>query len=149
MNSSELRIGNMILRHTGEVEKVVGLTEIDNKILIKADPKFYMSKYITIPARSVQGVAITHEWMDRLGFTLMRYNDHWKHYQQINGFNISQWISEEAIAGFEKKGSLYWGESYLEINYVHELQNLYFIVCKKELKPRSDQRTLEGLDLPI
>jgi len=60
-------------------------------------------------------------------------NEFWSFWVLPNGWYISKALHNQPEAGV-KFGLFYWGEEYVEIKYLHELQNLYFALTKKELE---------------
>jgi len=116
--TNELRVGNYYL-HDGKITKV---TESDLAIIFEL--KTY-SDFKPIP--------LTPEILEKCGFKLVSKHSFWN-FQNKNGFYVSMWMEDEPMAGFEKKGCCYTGESYTEISTVHWLQNYYFFNYRKELE---------------
>lgn len=78
-------------------------------------------------------IPLSEEWLLRLGFSIHSKHSFWN-YILPNKWAISMWMEEEPTAGFEEKGVCYWGETYVTVRYVHQLQNIYFSVTGLELE---------------
>lgn len=70
------------------------------------------------------GVPITEEWLLRFGFI-----------KKNNTPSIELYIKEDFIVRFDPqdKFQFYINGKYINIDYVHQLQNLYFALTNKEL----------------
>jgi hypothetical protein len=83
----------------------------------------------TIENTALQYIPITHEWILKLGFKETKGKDENKIYiHRVHG---------KYVDVFENKGKFfsgYNGYAYaLKIDYVHQLQNLFFVITGKEL----------------
>ena len=112
-----LQIGNYVLNRHGELSVVTGYTF--SEFLY---PK--MSGYYGIEA-----IPLTREFLLRLGFSHSNNNNY---YKSENGFGLFWNDTPDDVAMFEK--GVYWGDHYLHIKYVHQLQNLYFSITGDQLQ---------------
>jgi hypothetical protein len=117
MKPSELRIGNYIL---GEVEdwKVGRVTAINimgnDDVSLDIDAESYL---IT----DIQPIPLTEEWLLKFGFT---------HENTIGGW--SKW-SNKKMKLLDMKFYFESSEYFIRVEYVHQLQNLYFALTGEEL----------------
>jgi hypothetical protein len=105
MKANEIRLGNNVYDTLGKVK------QIDLEAIT------YISKE---PLNQVQPIALTDKWLLKFGFE--KYFVNW---YRVNNFYIRK-IGDEFEAEI--------GEClYKTIDYVHQLQNLYFAVTNEEL----------------
>lgn len=134
MKAEELRVGNYV------IDLFAKSTGFDNYIIIVSD----LSDRQEIGARNVTGgnasiiremiggLPLTEEWLTKAGFKPWgKYDYLWK-----KGRNHAcTIIQEEEFKGgkewFELRGVKNW---HVIIEYVHQLQNLYFALTGEELK---------------
>ena len=115
MKIQNYRIGNL-LDYNGEVVKIttLGIDCNNNETIIATNKSFlwHVSKL-----DGIKPIQLTKEW-------LLKFN--W------NGYNPLHFNSNFKI---DKQGRLYCNGDYkgVNINYVHQLQNLYFDLSGKEL----------------
>lgn len=116
MEVNELRIGNLVEIDRG-IGTVVGIMESSfedhnigagHPISVKVDGCYYDCE-----TSEVQGVLITSDYLHSMGFIEETTND-WARYRK------GKFCLDE--------------EDGASINYVHELQNLYYALYKEELK---------------
>ena len=119
MNAKELRVGNLIYNDFGEIQPVYGVDE--KSILTKVEENGWS---ICFKPKTIQ---LTEEWLLKFGFFIIeingkfeatlpnfRYNIYWNKY--TDGFLFCD--GETVLINF---------------NYVHELQNLVFVLGQREL----------------
>jgi hypothetical protein len=118
MTASELRIGNLVM--DGKDIEQVNARMIDMLVKIEAD-------FDPIP--------LTEEWLVKLGFKQCGYEMlSWKHETLLPSFDLDgiNW------ADFDEPDYQFLtykvGDEILRIDYVHQLQNLYFALTREELK---------------
>ncbi len=113
MNASELRIGNYY-NQFGNTEKVSWSTL---KTLEESTTEQLWCKPIPL----------TEEWLLKFGF-------------EKKGVNRTRWIFWKIDLVEDEKGIYSFDESriYIDINYVHQLQNLYFALTGEELTFKSE-----------
>ena len=113
MKASELRLGNFLQSDTNII-KIVGV--------VKKDIYYYHNKknLYVLELNNFKPLPLTEEWLLKFGFEKYDTNKY-----SINHFYIRK-VGDE----FETQ----IGEClYKTIDYVHQLQNLYFALTKKEL----------------
>ena len=123
MKANELRIGNLVKWY--DVSKVLELHSEKNKfdnVYIECEESFEWTEY-----NKLEPIPLTEEWLLKFGFLIIeingkfeatlpnfRYNIYWNKY--TDGFLFCD------------------GETVLiKFNYVHELQNLVFVLGQREL----------------
>ena len=127
MKSTELRIGNwvkyphLIENVLHEFDSISGIFE-NNSVSIKSRP------YTAFTLDSVNPILLTEEWLMKFGFyETSRYGKYLE-------FNINQ---EQAlrlpICKHSEKDFWYVLRGSVKIQYVHQLQNLYFALTGEEL----------------
>jgi len=84
-------------------------------------------------AKDLTPIPLTEEILGKCGFVLKSKYSYWN-FSNEKGFGLSMWMRDDASAGFEKKGVCYWGEQFIPMTYLHQLQNLYYCLCQKELE---------------
>jgi hypothetical protein len=130
VDRQELRIGNFVGTPFGNVCKVLEIYE--NKFLVgyesgKKDVAEYSSR-MYVP------ILITPEVFKKFGFKKHKNsNKHWIFWWLKNGWHIAQWIGDDSPGGFERKGLCYWGDGFIPVEHLHQLQNIYFALTQKEL----------------
>jgi hypothetical protein len=118
VNATELRIGNYgkLWNFWGKRwSKEMQINGKDISILEK-DPT------------SFEPIVITKEWLLKFGFK--EYNS--QYYRDDFEYRLTPHFDTVNVAMFKTKDD--WNNTLIaKIKYVHELQNLYFSLCKKEL----------------
>jgi len=134
MNSTELRIGNLV-EYCDEVVTVTGVTE-ENPFVNTITPDYLDYDEIT-------PIPLTEEWLLKFGFVL---NDSTKDFHFLE---MRYWVKNSVMLFFNVRcegtsfltghGSMRNGEYFVStFNWgtksVHQLQNLYFALTNEELK---------------
>ncbi|MDV3774033.1 hypothetical protein CMU14_13200 [Elizabethkingia anophelis] len=128
MNAKELRIGNL-LESNG---RICVVTNIDSTIDFKLssegvffcefleEPKYYLGRS---DIENYEPILLTDEWLIKFGFT----NDE----DYFNIGNIHYNLKTKKIyIGNDHVSS---GHDDTELSYIHQLQNIYFAIKRKEL----------------
>lgn len=112
---NELRIGNIVMahRHIGAITEI-GEVMKGNSIIDGEEWSFSLSMNYINP------VPLTEKWLKRFGAVYKEKHDHF----DLNGYTILCMKNECII--------LNCGND-LSIEYVHQLQNLYFVLTGEEL----------------
>jgi hypothetical protein len=116
MKTNELRIGNYLNGKQGHV--IVSEIRTNNSVKIHDNTSRFYVGICLIP------IKITTEWLLKLGF---EYNDNIGLYQN-GGFDVD--IEDDVYCHFYMND---YGDWYKYIEYVHQLQNLYFALTGEEL----------------
>lgn len=125
MNQKDLRLSNLVKDHLGRTLQVTGLKD-DNVYLALSN-----GENIRYNIKTIQPISITEEWLLKFGFT---YNG-WDY--DLNGFTFH-------AQGKDDDGSFYNTEFYIlrkeiktlisfRVQYIHQLQNIYFALTEREL----------------
>jgi hypothetical protein len=123
MKASELRIGNLV-EYKNQYINVSGIGPFG----IQSEGKKYLiiAKFST---PDIQPILLTEEWLLKFGFEINR--------QTKEENNIWRCYSEEGFFEVEQIGSSFFLDDNhcygTKINYVHQLQNLYFALTGEEL----------------
>jgi hypothetical protein len=117
-----LRVGNIIKSKDGNLP-YWAITEEDMITILQAEDR---SIY--------EPISITEEWLLKLGFEQCGYEMlSWKHETLLTSFNLDgiNW------ADFDEPDYQFLNykvaDEILRIDYVHQLQNLYWCLCNEEL----------------
>ena len=125
MKSTELRIGNLV---NGVLTNKP--YTIDSWALREMENGNYQNSYDT-ETKVFVPIPLTEEWLLNFGFEKVSFNNDFR----IDILNDWGLIYDSDI----KKICIDTGlnSKYLEIQYVHQLQNLYFALCGEELTFKS------------
>lgn len=127
ISNTDLRINNLVL-YRGEVSVVKGVLKTSVDLLV--DPCVRFTKMALL--ENIQPIPLTEEWLVKIGFScISRHSFH--NYALPNNFIISMWMQDKPISGFEERGVCYWGEHFIALRFVHQVQNLYFTITGQEL----------------
>lgn len=119
IKANELRIGNKVLCTANKGYGGPGITTV-NSIARGINYWQDMGASGEIPFKDIEGIPLTEEWLERMGFENVRSGTY-----GIGCFEI--WVQGK---------QLFYSESLPnspEIKFVHQLQNLYFALCGEEL----------------
>lgn len=135
MKTNELRIGNCVYlqREKNEftTEVIKGITE--KYVIINFSSGRQYKKDYQIIYTEIQPIPLTEEWLLKLGFIKCSdymSEDHDYYYPDLDGL----WISADKLEVELLASDPY--ESFklpLKVQYVHQLQNLYFALTGEEL----------------
>lgn len=134
---TELRKGNKVLfvpqgkRHHHIKPRICTVMELQKLTALVDDMGLPLSLFYN--SEDLQPVPISTEVLIAYGFEKHRNsNEFWTFWHLPNNWHIGEAHHTEPSAGV-KKGLYYWGEEYLEVKYLHQLQNLYFAYTGKEI----------------
>lgn len=116
MKAKELRIGNLVNYDAVDIGKVVGIIS-DEVIHIEEDRKRFIG--------NCKPIALTEYWLLKFGF---KYNEPTYEWYDKSGVIFIQ----VNFSGFDLIAKFH-NEPIKEIKYVHQLQNLYFVLTGQEL----------------
>jgi hypothetical protein len=120
MKANELRIGNLTYRIEVKNKNntvIDDITIYDMERIQEVNDKTFT--YEPIP--------ITEEWLLKFGFTYIGMQEEWFIFK-LKSIRICKTEYLGFIFNFDE------GEDYVEIQHVHQLQNLYFALTNKELR---------------
>lgn len=123
----ELRIGNWVSSPTKGYTQVEGICIQDDMVVVQT------SHIEEIIAEDLTPIPLTHERLESVGFEVRGQSEYWKLFILPNGWYISQWVNAKPMEGFEETSKFYYGESYMKVEYLHDLQNLAFAFTREEL----------------
>lgn len=123
---SELRTGNLILGDDGKPEEVYNIKDDDRKVINFT----ILDGCVDLPTENPQGIPITDEWLERMGF-----EERYTHNSDGDEINYMKMKAFEDLLYRDGIFSLCCGSLELpHIEYVHQLQNLFYALTGKELE---------------
>ena len=130
MKTNELRIGNLIYYH----DKTITVAGVVNSVIYYNYGNCFDGKIGEY--EPFQPIPLTKEWLLMLGFKYNRTNDLGKEYSKTMDDGFLFYIELRChyacyITGENNNGD--W-DIIAKIQYVHQLQNLYFTLTGNELK---------------
>ena len=143
MNATELRIGNLVnvIERNAEVHlpgsTVYKVQEIGFDCLLCEIDKNPLTQ-TTLPvfaARNLSPISLTEDWLLKFGFQI-----HENGHSIIAGFgsnpvtNYDYLVMIKKYTGMDEEDIWFYRNKYHKLHYVHQLQNLFFALTKKELK---------------
>lgn len=120
ITTADLRVGNILNYDTAEGETVTTVVDWQDIKWVSEDPEGFNLVHSIVP--------LTDEWLNRFGFEKQKNN--WWKLLICNEWSFLYW---ERLAGTElsvNKHSIMLPH----IQYVHQLQNLFFCLFGEELK---------------
>lgn len=133
MEAQELRIGNWIYDF-GDGEGQVLAIDCDGYVLTSAND-------IPEPVEALSGIPLTPEWLERAGFEEYFRNESISYHTinikgsdiQTMDFHLQIWTGKAPVFNINNDNPE--NDGFLqEIQYVHQLQNLYFSLTGTELE---------------
>jgi hypothetical protein len=124
MKPEELRIGNLVIRYSN-IMKVYGVGN-ERADLILIQPNTMVNWCMLY--QDISPMPITSEWLDKFGF-------HSQTHRLVKGVSYSK----DGISYYTNDNAIkLYGNYMYNIKYIHQLQNLYFLVNGKELEVKSE-----------
>jgi hypothetical protein len=140
IKANELRIGNVVINpHTKEICTVRGIKPNYKQTRNRSNGEFFywldVEKYdgMNVTVDLFSGIPITEDWLVRLG--LEKSHGMWSRYFQES--NPGFFYLELFENGKFHLTNTDYGKSSVAIEYVHQLQNLYFAITGEELTLKS------------
>lgn len=139
ITTNELRVGNKLLfQRNSEIIEIITVAWVsDDSIGYKEE---HEASYPKSPNHFF-GIPLTPEWLERCGFKYLdsiisgRYFVQWADSNsEIAWYPVGQFISINTATGGEGEQSNYTEVSMKHIQYLHQLQNLYFALTGQELQ---------------
>jgi len=134
MDTKELRIENLVYNNLGQTFKVKGIHkdyDWDINDGWDKDDEYYIdeSDFISYSGSILKPIPLTEEWLTKFGFTEAMYD-----YTVHTGEFYNNKIGLLKIVGGDKyQLSMASKNLMVVIEYVHQLQNLYFALTGEEL----------------
>ena len=129
MKATELRIGNLVYNKNGEADNIVAIVNTHEKDTeaLQIDTHFIGMLnepwMVSVEHGGVNPIPLTEDWLIKFGFE--DRNDYWKKKK------VKMVWSSRIIKTGERLGIRH--EKYDHVQYVHQLQNLYFAMTGEEL----------------
>lgn len=120
MRANELRIGNWVNSQFGGIQQVVDVMCDGVNTL----------KYDGINYEFIDPIPLTEEWLLKFGF---EYNDYYKNYKIKADIYYHSVKLDDGVWCYNNDYSDAGCYFISEIEYVHQLQNLYFALTQTEL----------------
>jgi hypothetical protein len=117
MKASELRIGNLVMRYSNIMEILGRGNDSADLILLQPNTRVNWRMLYS----DIFGIPLTEEWLLKFGFELDHTNQSWHH----RTFVLGEFEMEELVGEY--------GYNQTKLQYVHQLQNLYFALTGEEL----------------
>ena len=115
MDSRELRIGNLLDRG----DYICEFKMIEEEGLMLEPIKYKQERFVE---RYIKPIPLTEEWLIKFGFEL-NLNNNWSHWNfGLNFYKYGDFFESDQLPIF------------IYLQYVHQLQNLYFALTNKELE---------------
>ena len=140
MKPQDLRIGNYVYyENTTHIisgimgNKIYSWWVKDGKPVIEYEQKDIGGAQVENPYMDVidrhEPIPLTEEWLVKFGIEL--------NFEELeSGFKLLYWVKGAFNLEIDKDGKIYFEvySHYIEVKYVHQLQNLYFALTGEELK---------------
>ncbi len=129
MNATELRIGNLIDSYHG----IVPITGIKDGIIYHAENKIGATH-----GGILTSIPLTEEWLLKLGFDISDDDSGFSENDEGGKKVYRNKISIINDNGFALRiyidGDSWYSFNWTKVNFVHQLQNLYFALTSEELE---------------
>lgn len=123
IQANELRIGNWLMMAHENVPEMVNI-----KVM-----QFIAHANSIGDKHPFEPIPLSPDVLKACGFQrLINSNDFWEHFVLGNGWYISKSNHDEDSAGVIKD-RFYWSDNYIEIKYLHQIQNLFYSLTGTEL----------------
>ncbi|MCA6067947.1 hypothetical protein JI747_012200 [Chryseobacterium sp. RG1] len=126
MKIQELRLQNLI-QYKEEIVPITGL-DLDHKNNGSLVQIRKGTSKIPVDSEDLKPILLTSEWLCKFGFKESYRSDFRIRYDLPNFGKYDFDLSKEKIL----EGFLYFG-NYIQCQYLHQLQNLYFVLTGREL----------------
>ena len=125
LTANELRIGNLV-NYQGKIIKIEG---IHNRTIYHSNRQ--VDQVGVDGYKTFEPIPLTEEWLFKFGFEKDKY-DYFHHIKSkiiIGHTTTDEFFEYEYLTGFQNSHT-----EMCELKYVHQLQNLYYCLCGKELQ---------------
>lgn len=126
IQASDLRIGNLV----GDADYIANAAEYDEitVLIVNGDENTISSAYAdTISCDELYGIPLTKEWLERCGRKCENGNG-WEYQIQVGAL---KWYFRWNTEWYSEVGGIYIDS---RVQYIHQLQNLYFALTGKEIE---------------
>lgn len=122
MDARQLRVGNYVFDEHNDIKIVYGISHLEGYDVAYVHFKNEFDKPATF---TIQPIPITQEWLINFGFKKRKVQ---VGYNWTCGITIKEWEDGSFLYSFDSTSV-----NHIDIRYVHQLQNLYYILTGKEL----------------
>lgn len=123
MEANELRIGNIVWSNDGHYDKIED--EVTGIEYNRVSTKYCKTPYL--PISNIEPIPLAEKWILKFGFK--KVESLCEGGYSLNNVNLSiNSINEINFYLFE------FGDWYIKIKFLHQLQNIFFALTGKELK---------------
>jgi hypothetical protein len=130
MRATELRIGNWVALKSGTIESIV--------LELNYDKVHLQGNVIINREDQIKGIPLTEEWLLKFGFDSKECKK--GHTAIICGSTYFVLTYPQIMGEWQVDFCWVFDQfKFVELKYVHQLQNLYFALCGKELTIKSNQ----------
>ena len=126
INAKELRIGNLVKDHLGRIQTVAEVRHDAYICYLRNGAKL---KY---KLNTTQPIPLTEEWLLKFSFERFLQETKFKLYFNKNKDSYYASISVSLHSDFCRVNVI--NQEITKVQYVHQLQNLYFCLCGEELE---------------
>jgi len=122
VKAQEIRIGNYFKTEIGLIGKVLSFHESKVTMKMPHSTSVIHTKPQFRPGLDIDPIPLTPEILEKAG---------WEKFAGV--FSKNEWALREDAPGYEFN-SPYWRTGGISVQYVHQLQNLYFALTGQELE---------------
>jgi hypothetical protein len=128
MEARELRIGNLVYFPNNEIVEIYGVSK---DIVIKNNG----CDFFPISVIDVKPIPLTEQWLLKFGFEVNEFHKNYKikvdYYHHSIKFYENEWVYSNDVSDASC-------HTIASVNYVHQLQNIYFALTNEELTIKND-----------
>lgn len=128
MKANELRIGN-IIHYNGNKKEIGVISKIAKSVVPNIDYVGIDGRQdINYQCKHIKPIPLTEEWLKKFGFFIVETNKCVDAFKENFRYSIQQ---------VDNSNQWFWcdGETVItNLEFIHQLQNLYFTLTNKELK---------------
>ena len=134
MKANELRIGNYVHHNernhlSSHLDSYLTVCELTEKSITTFYHSCHGGIQVVRNKKDYQPIPLTEEWLLRFGFLKTHKNAEWT----IDAFRVCKTYDEDFVYPD-------WDINYIALPYVHQLQNLFWALCGKELTIKEETK---------